>query len=149
MLGWSSWSEYGPCSATCGTDATKQKTRDCLSADGNVGVIGQDCAAAPTFEDSSCGLIGCPGTNTVIVDHRVEKEALCDSTEWTEWSAYGPCSTTCGSTAKKRRNRQCRDPNGSPGKIGHDCLGLTFEDASCSVPLCPRKANFNFNSEFY
>ena len=64
--GWSSWSEYGACSATCGT-ANKTRSRSCTSPTPLHG--GEDCEGIFS-ETAFCVQASCPGRQcqTKILD---------------------------------------------------------------------------------
>ena len=54
--------------------------------------------------------------------------------EWSAWSTYSTCSSTCG-TGSKSRTRNCTNP--SPMNGGADCSGDINEIADCNTELCP------------
>ncbi|ALC44181.1 Sema-5c [Drosophila busckii] len=54
---------------------------------------------------------------------------------WTEWSAWSPCSQSCGIAVKTRR-RTCGNPK--PAHGGRICLGPEHAEMYCShLPPCP------------
>ena len=53
---------------------------------------------------------------------------------WSNWSAYGDCSVTCG-TGSYTRNRECNSPEPSNG--GSTCAGDTSETRECDEVGCP------------
>jgi len=62
--------------------------------------------------------------------------------QWTQWSAYGECSVTCG-TGKKIRHRMCFSPNNV------ECIGDTDLDTNttpCSPMKCKERKFLLFNS---
>merc|ERR1712112_321304 len=89
------WSEWGPCSKTCGGGT---KTRTCTNPAPAHG--GADCEAGygPGVTDS-CNTDNCP--SGPINGH---------------WSEWGECSKTCGGVTK---TRTCTNP--APAHGGADC----------------------------
>ena len=55
---------------------------------------------------------------------------------FSEWSAFGPCSVTCG-IGTHQRERTCTNPPPSNG--GDDCEGDYKEAAQCNAGGCPGK----------
>ncbi len=53
---------------------------------------------------------------------------------WGLWSAYFPCSVTCGGGTQSR-TRYCDSPYPSGG--GHYCVGYNTETQSCNPDPCP------------
>ena len=77
------WSEWGPCSATCGT-AFKTRTKTCKIDNG------KECEGG--FQHLPCNLKPCP--------------------EYSPWGQWSPCSVTCGTTiGSKLRVRVCKNGN--------------------------------------
>ncbi len=54
-----------------------------------------------------------------------------DDVDWTQWTAFGPCSLTCGSDAVKKRTRNCHRQSGRP------CSGFETESKNCELIACP------------
>ena len=79
-VGWSSWSEFGLCSVTCGT-GFETRTRTCLPV------------GTPSV------LCGGPAQDT-----RPCFQRNCDF--WGQWSFSGPCSQSCG-VGTRPRMREC------------------------------------------
>ncbi|XP_078373577.1 properdin-like [Oculina patagonica] len=110
---WSSWSEWAPCSTTCGA-GLQLRMRNCTNpAPDN----GGKCCSGNGMEAKSCSLKLCP------VDGN-----------WSSWSAWAPCSKTCG-VDFQRRVRDCTNP--APANDGKPCKGVAIETKSCSLKLCP------------
>ena len=63
---------------------------------------------------------------------------------WGEWSNYGDCDKTCG-TSKKKRTRECNNPAKANG--GMDCIGSEFEYTACITDQCPGANAFIFESD--
>lgn len=79
------------------------------------------------------------------MDHYLNEKGLCvhktDCTrpkvEYSEWSAWGPCSVSCGGGGIASRSRLCL--NGSPGDVpGENCVGPTTEKKEnvCGMQPC-------------
>ena len=55
--------------------------------------------------------------------------------DWSEWSNWSICSSSCGS-GSKLRHRKCTNPVPSYG--GLSCFGNSDDYADCTAPLdCP------------
>ncbi|XP_031715320.1 hemicentin-1 isoform X1 [Anarrhichthys ocellatus] len=116
--GYSEWSEWGPCSVSCGVGAQK-RLRQCnnpLPANG-----GRHCAGFDT-ETRSCQGKPCP------VDGN-----------WSDWSLWEECSRTCGQ-GNRTRVRTCSNPPAQHG--GKPCEGKAVEVIMCSVRPCPVAGNW-------
>ena len=63
---------------------------------------------------------------------------------WTQWAAWGDCSTTCGTNGTQSRNRDCK-----LGVLGDlSCpMGGDLETQSCNEKLCPRFSEWSDWSE--
>ena len=103
------WSAWGDCSKTCGSGV---KTRD-RTVTVNAAYSGAACPALA--DSSSCSTDACP------VDCQV-----------TQWSAFGSCSTTCGSGVKTRT----RAVTVNAAYSGAACPALA-DSSSCSTDACP------------
>ncbi|KAL9975532.1 hypothetical protein ACROYT_G012702 [Oculina patagonica] len=53
---------------------------------------------------------------------------------YSSWSAFGPCSKTCGSGGFQRRTRTCTNP--APMNGGKPCLGHSEETRACTGTRC-------------
>ncbi len=56
---------------------------------------------------------------------------------WTEWANTGQCSSTCGQSGKRIRQRSCTNPAPSGG--GRECPGDAEQKISCNFDPCPCK----------
>ena len=77
---WTDWTVFGACNVSCGTGFMNQ-TRNCTAGD--------------------CG--DCGGGASILF-------ANCSAGNWsyfTDWSAWGPCSTSCGFNGVQSSNRAC------------------------------------------
>ena len=117
--GYTPWSEFSPCTKSCG-GGTHFRTRNCTNPAPEAG--GQDCTPlGPPQETGLCNTKFCP------VDGG-----------YGEWSAFTPCSKTCGEGVKAR-SRKCDKPQ--PEYEGRDCLrlGPARESEHCNTKKCPGK----------
>nr|XP_022343628.1 uncharacterized protein LOC111136803 isoform X1 [Crassostrea virginica] len=110
--GWSEWTVWGTCSATCG-GGTQSRTRTCTNPAPQNG--GADCVGTSS-EQQSCNTQGC------IVDGG-----------WSDWSVWGTCSATCDGGTQSR-TRTCTNP--APQNGGADCVGESSEQQSCNTQSC-------------
>uniref|UniRef100_A0AAV2KYV0 Ig-like domain-containing protein n=1 Tax=Knipowitschia caucasica TaxID=637954 RepID=A0AAV2KYV0_KNICA len=111
--GYSEWSEWGPCSVSCGAGGQKRR-RQCNNPTPANG--GQDCTGLSSATRSCYG-----------------KPCSVDGS-WSEWSAWEECSRTCGQ-GNRTRIRSCSDPPALHG--GRPCEGRAAEVIMCSVRPCP------------
>ncbi|XP_053403013.1 hemicentin-1-like [Mercenaria mercenaria] len=58
---------------------------------------------------------------------------------WTDWSAWGTCTTTCGG-GSTTRSRTCTNPPASNG--GTQCTGDTEQTMTCNSQNCPIDGNW-------
>jgi len=82
---WNNWQLWSPCSKTCGSDSVRARLRSKRTEASNGG---QNCVGDYN-EVESCAVVDCP----------------CEFTQWSEWST---CSTTCGE-GKQGRTRDFID----------------------------------------
>ncbi|CAG5863670.1 unnamed protein product [Menidia menidia] len=116
--GYSEWTEWSPCSVSCGAGVQK-RLRECnnpLPANG-----GRHCSGSDT-ERRSCLAKPCP------VDGH-----------WSEWSPWEECSRTCDQ-GNRTRTRTCSNPPAQNG--GRTCEGKAVEVIMCSVRPCPLAGNW-------
>jgi len=111
--GYSRWSEYSKCTASCG-GGSMTKTRTCSNPPPASG--GADCVG-PAEESKPCGTVACP------IDGK-----------YSDWSNYNACSVTCGG-GSQRRERTCNNP--VPQHGGKSCEGPTEQTKSCNNQECP------------
>lgn len=116
---WSAWSQWTKCAQNNGqstadeqnsnTDYCQCRTRTCDNPAPKNG--GAGCSGL-TIEVNNCTVHG----------------------GWTEWSAYSPCSQSCG-IAVKTRKRTCSNPK--PAHGGRVCVGPDRSDIYCTLSPCP------------
>lgn len=116
--GWTPWSIYSPCTKTCGT-GSKSRTRTCSSPPPQYN--GKVCSGA-SLETATCNTNHCP------VDGG-----------WSAFSAYSPCTKTCGGGTMFRQ-RTCTNP--SPEYGGALCIGFASETTQCNAQNCPIDGNW-------
>ncbi|CAH0596374.1 unnamed protein product [Chrysodeixis includens] len=127
--GWSSWSGWSKCSASCGI-AIKSRRRTCSAPEPKFG--GRVCVGLD-IDDVYCNLPPCPDPNLAAVDGG-----------WSDWGPWSPCTAGagpgCGLAAGTRdRKRTCTNP--PPKNGGAICEGLSTERAACDLAPCElRKA---------
>lgn len=110
---WSEWSDWKPCSVTCGS-GTKKRSRACNNPPPDL--EGRPCLGA--YEETSiCNTDDCPVDGV-----------------WSEWSVWSQCSETCG-PGTQQRTRDCNNPAPSDG--GKPCNGSHLESAECNLVSCP------------
>ena len=105
------WSAYGPCSKTCGT-GTQSRTRTVKTAAKHEGTP----CPTDTTQTQNCNTQACP-VNCVMND----------------WSAYGPCSKTCG-TGTQSRTRTVKT---AAQHSGTPCPTDTTQTQNCNTQGCP------------
>ncbi|XP_068809627.1 hemicentin-1 isoform X4 [Struthio camelus] len=111
--GFSDWSEWRPCSVTCG-QGVQERIRQCnnpLPANG-----GRHCEG-PDTDVRSCHSKPCP------VDGN-----------WSEWGLWEECSKSCGQ-GNRTRTRTCSNPPAQRG--GKPCDGSAVDSVMCNIRPCP------------
>ncbi|XP_062621326.1 A disintegrin and metalloproteinase with thrombospondin motifs adt-1-like [Saccostrea cucullata] len=111
--GWSLWSPWSTCSATCGS-ILQSRSRFCNNPPPSNG--GNKCTGSAQ-EAKVCNLPHCPVNGG-----------------WSLWSPWSTCSATCGSVLQSRL-RFCDNPPPSNG--GNMCTGSAQESEVCNLPHCP------------
>ena len=146
---WDQWSEWSPCSATCGL-AKRQRQRDCKGVD----CVGEDteiqsCTDLPQCQwdnwsewsecSTTCG-VGrktrfrlCNDGRNCIGDSLQYESCPTNPTcpqptegEWMTWSMWSTCSSTCGDGIKQRV-RHCKNKM--------ECNGSRVERQPCQEPV--------------
>ena len=125
---YSNWSEFSPCSETCG-NSSKFRRRFCINPVPRFG--GKNCSTlGADFEETPCFKAPCPIHGN-----------------FSEWSEFSRCSRTCGNSVRQRY-RNCTRP--TPMHGGNDCssLGTPVQVVNCDVPECPINGNYSDWSVF-
>ncbi|XP_054713925.1 hemicentin-1-like [Uloborus diversus] len=110
---WGSWSLWEACSVTCGK-GTQTRSRKCDNPEPLHG--GQPC-----FGDS-------------LEHQECELEVCAVDGEWSIWSEWSLCSSSCGG-GKRERIRKCDSP--SPSFGGRYCSGSHVQTDYCNNAQCP------------
>ena len=79
---WTPWTEWTPCSASCG-GGTQHRARECVKPTFNA--RGQLACDGVGFEDRKCNTNNCP--------------------QWTEWSPWSECTSSCGGGTRMKTRR--------------------------------------------
>ncbi|EDO37341.1 predicted protein, partial [Nematostella vectensis] len=124
--GYTSWSEWSPCTPSCGPRAFKMRQRTCTNPPPRNG--GLKCFGGAK-ETKACRVEDCP------VDGGLGA-----------WSKWSPCSKTCNTTALSRRERKCDSP--PPRNGGKPCAGERVELRNCGTEPCPVDGGFSPWSEW-
>ncbi|XP_020632778.1 SCO-spondin-like, partial [Orbicella faveolata] len=111
--GWSSWSDWKPCSKSCGT-GIQEHSRSCTRPTPSYG--GKSCDGEAR-ESRWCNTHSCP------VDGG-----------WSAWSFWSPCDKLCGGGVRERI-RSCTNP--PPFSGGKGCGSHYHESKECAVNKCP------------
>ncbi|XP_070240884.1 hemicentin-1 isoform X2 [Bos mutus] len=111
--GFSQWSAWRPCSATCGKGIQK-RSRLCNNPSPANG--GKPCQGSDS-EMQNCHQKPCP------VDGN-----------WSEWSPWEECTRSCG-RGNRTRTRTCNNPSAQHG--GRPCEGTAVEIIMCNIRPCP------------
>ncbi|RMX50755.1 hypothetical protein pdam_00017962 [Pocillopora damicornis] len=127
--GYSTWSSWGGCSATCG-GGTQKRTRTCTNPPPSNG--GKTCleqGLGPSEEEQECNTENCPVNGG-----------------YSTWSNWGQCTATCGGGTQKR-TRTCTNPLPSNG--GKTCLELNLgpaeEEQECNTQNCACPSGWSTN----
>lgn len=117
--GWTEWSDWSPCSQSCGI-AVKTKRRRCGNPRPAHG--GRMCLGPEHAEMYCTHLPPCPVAKPPPVDGG-----------WGPWGEWSECSAQCGAGFRMRR-RECDDPK--PQNGGLDCPGCRLDYEECNMQSC-------------
>lgn len=115
-IGWTEWSEWSLCSASCG-EGSQVRTRSCKISDG--------------------GKRRCQGLVNDVRNCTAPSRCTVDG-GWSEWSVWSTCRTSCDADDaidQQTRSRRCDSPR--PANGGRDCLGPSTESHPCPNIPCP------------
>ncbi|XP_076315975.1 hemicentin-1-like [Tachypleus tridentatus] len=110
--GWSAWSSWGECSASCNS-GQRRRFRNCNNPAPTNG--GRACFGA-NQDTQTCNTHHCP------VDGK-----------WSSWSEWSVCSVTCD-RGTRERTRECNDP--APQHGGRVCAGDATQIEECHPGAC-------------
>ena len=157
---WLSWRTWSSCTATCGTNGVRTRTRSCTitgtcSGNGNQeeNCQGPPCCSWTRFGNfEPCGVtcgsgfqvrrrrcerngIGiacnsCPGSST---NRRSCQRPPCCS--WSNWSQYSTCDAPCGQSGVRTRTRTC-EPDIAACRLPNACIGPSTDTLGCNGPIC-------------
>ena len=111
--GWSNWTSFTECSASCGLGVTI-RLRSCSNPAPEFG--GLNCEG-DSVEETECDAGPCP------VDGN-----------WSDYSAWSECSASCGGGVMER-SRNCDSP--APENGGNPCEGEAADNQACNEDPCP------------
>lgn len=115
--GWTSWSDWGACSATCGL-AVRMRKRTCSNPSPAFG--GRHCGGKDV-EEEVCDDI--PATC-------VSEPPSVVTSHWAPWGSWDECSRNCGGGYQKRDRRCSRDGRST------QCPGSEVNYRECNIGPC-------------
>lgn len=124
--GWTQWSKFSVCSRSCGGGVSRRQ-RSCrspLPKNGGAFCKGLD------LETKKCMEQACPVHGG-----------------YSQWSAYGPCTATCG-YGEKSRLRTCTLPAPANGGRTCDYLGDAEQKVKCHIKPCPIDGGYTPYGDF-
>ncbi|XP_053386275.1 semaphorin-5A-like [Mercenaria mercenaria] len=110
--GWSSWSSWGTCSATC-DGGVRSQIRTCTNP--KPSLLGKSCDGN-AIQVSVCNM------------------QACSDGAWGSLSSWSSCSAFCGGGIRSQ-TRACTNPK--PSILGKYCDGATTEVSICNKQKCP------------
>ncbi|XP_014674902.1 PREDICTED: SCO-spondin-like [Priapulus caudatus] len=131
------WTDWSECSVTCG-GGWQNHSRECVGT-----MYGGRPCPGNSSEERLCNENLCPtmcgmdlalqGLSTDQIGRKARMEL---KSSWTQWSDWSDCSSTCGSSAKQSRRRECivRETT---------CVGSDGEARLCSLHPCPEDGQWS------
>ncbi|XP_020625288.1 coadhesin-like [Orbicella faveolata] len=114
--GYSDWSKFSECNASCGR-GVKIRKRSCNSPEPTNGR--KDCSdLGPAMESEACNSFPCPVNGG-----------------YSQWSNFTACTATCGGGLQSR-TRTCTNPLPCCGGINCEHLGPSEETKECGTCRC-------------
>ncbi|XP_044534907.1 SCO-spondin-like [Gracilinanus agilis] len=120
--GFTPWSQWGPCSRSCGGMGTRTRTRKCAHPKPAHG--GQDC------QGSRQDLEYCLSPDCREAEGSTEVPGTAFPGGWGTWSPWSPCSRSCTDPAHpalRGRSRHC---------LANCTSGESTQERPCNLPLC-------------
>jgi len=120
----SEWSQWEPCSVTCGNGTSHRKRAIVHERQG----VGADCQP-PFLESKECECLECP--------------INCVWSDWTEWSA---CAATCRSSDVMTQSTRVKLVEEKFG--GQPCSGESYRKQQCVLKACPVDCEYSTWSDW-
>lgn len=152
---WAEWSQYGPCSTTCG-QGEHTRSRSCFSYRENRMIDSAPGCMGANFDTKPCQNQRCPTWSTwsqwnacpqtcglgrqmrsrscmygMACPGSSQEFTTCGASCWMEWSAWSACSATCMG-GQRSRSRDCN----YIAEVGQQCIGNSMETEKCAVGFC-------------